>query len=42
MKNTFKMTYEEPKLQIITFCAQDILSSSIDPFFGEDDVFELA
>ncbi len=38
MKNTNKMTYEEPKLQIITFCAQDVLANSFDPFLGEDDM----
>ncbi len=37
MRDTIKMTYEEPKLQVITFCAQDILANSFDAFFGEED-----
>lgn len=38
MKNINKTTYEVPQLQIITFCAQDVLTNSFEPFLGEDDM----
>ena len=37
MKNTIKKRYEEPKLQMMTFCAQNVLTNSFDSFLGEDD-----
>lgn len=37
MNNTNKTIYEEPKLQVIAFCSQDIIANSTDPFFGEED-----
>ena len=37
MKNTLKNTYEEPALKLIAFRVQDIIATSMDPFFGEDD-----
>ena len=33
-----KMAYIEPKVQTVIFQTLDIVTSSVDPFFGEEDL----
>ena len=36
-----KLMYEEPKMQVISIGSNDVISTSSNPFFGEEDPLDI-